>query len=399
MKHRDWGDWRQILWPLLFGLVVALFLILFFISCTTHYRKYYSQPDYRGTPYSNFTSTGTGTSTGTDYTENYRDAFELDDWSERGNASVEASPRFSKGVRLACRGSKELPALAAAIYRFRAPDAVSFKLRVYYRDVSRENKAAVKVFVKTENEKREEARVGDTFLLRREEMSETLHLSRSRYEINGIIEVHIVAQNQDVVDIKKIELEPVEKEPQIRVVKKYYSDFWTHYPRYRYIYHYYYYSDRYYWPRGYRLYVRYTWPDYYYWRTWRPHYTSYVKVYVKRPRWHRSYVSTYDDPPVYSHKNDPDLIRVRKRRARVASSLRGENSKKSYSSKEESRKRRRDQRSRQNQSRNRINNNKKKDEHEDEDEDEDEKERKRRRKKRRDNSKKKTRRKNRKKRR
>jgi hypothetical protein len=217
-----------------------------------------------------------------------RDGSDLDKATERGNGRVIIQ---DGKVRLECRGE---PSLAAAIYKFRIPITPSYlEVKIYYRDLSQDDDIAVRLFIPTEDPASDEVVSGDTFLLRSDRTSDTIQLTPIRYLRNDTLELHLVAQNEDVAEIREIQLYSIEKIPLIRVIEKYYPDFWvSFYPRPAcYLYHYYYYG-RVYLVAEPGVYVLYRWPECYW--TWRPlYFRTFLRVYTIAPR----YVYYDCDPP------------------------------------------------------------------------------------------------------
>ena len=225
----------------------------------------------------------------------FRDGSDLDKATERGNGKVIVQDKY---VRLECRGE---PALAASIYKFRIPTAPPYlEVKIHYVDLSRDDDIAARLFVPTEDPESNEVVLGDTFLLRSDRTSETIQLTPERYLRGDALEIHLVAQNEDVVKIRKIELYSIEKSPLIRVIERYYPDFWvSFYPRPAcYLYHYYYYGPVYLVAEP-GVYVLYRWPECYW--TWRPvYFRTFLRVYTVAPTWYRYIYYDCDllpDPP------------------------------------------------------------------------------------------------------
>jgi len=245
----------------------------------------------------------------------YRDAADADDWIERGRASVTDSPMFPDGIRLtawAVEKEEEFePGLASAIYCFVVPSWTNYlKIRVRYKDFSKDDKVAGRLWIKTTDrdlkrglESEEETPFyGDTFVLRSSQTSETVYVPSGRHVETGKLEIHIVAEGKDCLDVKSIRVEYLEEKPaRITVVHHLCDDYWYRWPRYRYVYHYYYWGT-YYCPRTSLVYECWDWPLDYYWTTWRPWFRIYVRVHCCYPWWRpRRYTVIYncdpDDPP------------------------------------------------------------------------------------------------------
>jgi len=244
-----------------------------------------------------------------------RDAADAEDWIERGRASVTDSPVFRDGIRLTASaaeaGEEFEPGLASAIYRFVVPDWAHYvKINVWYKDVSKDDEVAGRLWIKTvDNEAEteldpgEEApSYGDTFVLRSDQTSEAIYVPSRRHVEDGGLELHIVAEGKDSLDVESIRVEYLEEKPaEITVVRHYCDDYWYRWPRHRYVYHYYYWGP-WYWPRAYLVYERWDWPWRFYWTVWRPWFRLYVSVYHRHPWWGpRRYTVVYrcdpNDPP------------------------------------------------------------------------------------------------------
>ncbi|UCG65555.1 MAG: hypothetical protein JSW12_00400 [Deltaproteobacteria bacterium] len=253
-----------------------------------------------------------------DYVLNYscsRDAADAEDWIERGRASVTDSPVFGDGIRLTALAGEEggefEPGLASAIYRFVVPDWAHYvKIRVHYEDASKDDEVAGRLWIKTvDNEAKTEIDpeegvpfYGDTFVLRSDRASETIHVPSKRHVEDSRLEMHIVAEGKDCLDVKYIRVEYLEEKPaRITVVHHFCDDYWYRWPRHRYVYHYYYWG-RCYWPRASLVYEFRDWPCGFYWSVWRPWFRLYVQVHCCYPWWGpRRYTVVYhgdpDDPP------------------------------------------------------------------------------------------------------
>src|SRR4030042_3291744 len=136
----------------------------------------------------------------------YRNAVDMDDWLERGHASVTASPAYSEGVRLTAWASKEgetyEPGLASAIYYFAVPRWARYlKITVRYKDIARNDQIAGRLWIKsaergTEGPSEAEGEAplyGDTFVLRSDRISETIMVPSSRHVEADSMEMHMVA--------------------------------------------------------------------------------------------------------------------------------------------------------------------------------------------------------------
>ena len=224
----------------------------------------------------------------------HRDAANVDDLIERGQASVTDSPQFPDGIRLTAWAKEEgefEPGLASAIYYFSVPSWTHYvKIRVWYRDLSRDDNIAGRLWIKTADgdsgralgSDDEAPFRGDTFVLRYDRTSETVYVPAARHVEDGTVEMHVVASRRDSLDVKYILVEYLKKKPtRIKVVHHYYGDYWYRWPPYRYSYHYYYWGP-YYWPKTSLIYVHWVWPDAYYWHRYRPWYRAHIVTYYHR---------------------------------------------------------------------------------------------------------------------
>jgi hypothetical protein len=249
----------------------------------------------------------------------HRNAADAEDLIERGRASVTDSPQFPEGIRLTAwaNGEEEEfePGLASAIYYFDVPSWAHFlKVRVRYEDVSKDDKIAGRLWIKTPDEdlgkavepEEEAPFYGDTFVLRSDGTSEAIYVPSARHVENGMVEIHVVASGRDSLDVRYIRVEYLkEKPPRVRIVHHWYDDYWYRWPPYWYGYHYFYWGP-YYWPRTSLIYVHWIWPHEYYWYKYRPWYRIHIVKYHRRhPHWYRRYSHTYHA--------DPGHPRVKKR--------------------------------------------------------------------------------------
>lgn len=233
----------------------------------------------------------------------YRNAADAQDLIERGRASVTDSSKFRNGIRLTAWATEEEegfePGLASSIYYFALPSWTEYlKITVEYRDVSRDDDIAGRLWIKTSDG--EEGRAiefehvapfyGDTFVLRSDRTSENIYVPAGRHVVEGTVEIHVVASGRDSIDVGYIRVEYLKRKPtRIRVVHHYYDDYWYRWPHYWYGYHYFYWGP-YYWPRTSLIYVHWIWPHAYYWHTYRPWYRIHIIRYrCHHPHWYRRY--------------------------------------------------------------------------------------------------------------
>ena len=241
----------------------------------------------------------------------HRDAGDVEDWIERGNATVTASPRFESGVRLTAWASESEDAenyefaIASAIYLFEVPRQAQYiEILVRYRGEPHRadfdyEEVAGRVWIR--NTKREYARrnyndndeeetlYGDTFFLRAKRRSETIKIATAGHVDNGILEMHIVAENGEHLDIEYVNVVTYQRQPDVRVIHRYARDYhWQPWHRYTYLYFYdgplYYCTDL-----GY--YIRWNYPVYdHHYLAIRRSYGTYLDHYYRRypRRYHRN---------------------------------------------------------------------------------------------------------------
>ena len=280
-------------------LPAAAFILAFIFTGQT------AQADW-GVSFYGETSSPRYASYGDRLTSDYRRGFQVDDWLERGASSVTQSPVFTDGVRLAAwRTGQEDDhdfALASAIYFFEIPDrARSIRVKIYYEGEADRGdfnggitgRAWVRRAYIDENyteydpeegtyEDGDQPLYGDTFVLRAKKHLEILRMSAEDHVIDGMMELHVVAEGRQRMDVKYIEVETYSYFPSVRVVTRYYKDY-TWKPWYNYTYGYFYTGPSYHFADNY--YVRYTYPRHrYHYSTIRKRYNNYLRVYyVRRP--------------------------------------------------------------------------------------------------------------------
>ena len=242
-------------------------------------------------------------------TSDYRRGYQVDDWVERGGSSVTESPIFSDGIRLTSWETRYEDdydyALASAIYFFELPSrARSVKIKISYdgeatRSAFNEDIAG-RVWIRRARigddyeeyypkegryQDVDEPLYGDTFILRSKKNYEIIRLSADDYNIDGAMELHVVAEGTQRIDVKYIEVETYASSYNYRVITRYYRDYeWKHW--YNYTYWYFYTGPEF--RFGDYYYVRYTYPRYRsHYVDIRKRYNSYLRVYyVKRPERH-----------------------------------------------------------------------------------------------------------------
>ena len=242
----------------------------------------------------------------------HRDAGDVDDWIERGSATVTASPRFEAGVRLAAWASGSVEedsyefAIASAIYYFEVPrDAQYIEILVRYRGESHTSNLddyediAGRVWIR--NTRREHSRrsydddengdtlYGDTFVLRAKRRSETIKIAAAEHVNDGLLELHVVTDENQQIDIEYIDVTTYRRQPDVRVIHRYARDYrWRPWDSYTYLYFYdgpsYYLTDL-----GY--YMRWSYPIYdHHYVSIRHAYRDYLHGYYRRyPRYHHNH--------------------------------------------------------------------------------------------------------------
>ena len=241
----------------------------------------------------------------------HRDAGDVEDWIERGNATVTASPRFENGIRLTAWASESESeenyefAIASAIYLFEVPRQAQYvEILVRYRGEPHRadfdyDEIAGRVWIR--NTKREYSRrhynentedetlYGDTFFLRAKRRSETIKVATAGRVENGILEMHIVAENGEHLDIEYVNVVTYQRQPDVRVIHRYARDYhWQPWYRYTYLY---FYDGPFYYCTDLGYYIRWSYPVYdHHYVAIRRAYGSYLRDYYRRypRRYHRN---------------------------------------------------------------------------------------------------------------
>jgi hypothetical protein len=249
----------------------------------------------------------------------HRDAGDVDDWIERGSATVTASPVFENGIRLTAwaSGSAEEGnydfALASAVYFFEVPHQAQYaEILVRYRGEPQKSyledyeEIAGRVWIR--NTRREYVRqsynnddgenetlYGDTFVLRAKRRSETLKIPTADHVDNGILELHLVADDGQQLDVEYLDVSTYRRQPDVRVIHRYARDYrWE--PWYRYSYLYFYDGPSYYWyDPGY--YIRWSYPIYdHHYISIRYAYQDYLYTYYRRYPYYHYHYHYYGSP-------------------------------------------------------------------------------------------------------
>lgn len=202
-----------------------------------------------------------------------RDAAEVDDWLERGNATVTLSPAFDDGIRVAAwandRDDDDFEfGLASAIYFFRIPrEAREIRVRVRYEGEGSLGELgddiAGRIWVRNvrrgDSRDNDEPLQGDTFVLRQDRRSETIRVPALGYvNDDGMMELHVVADGDARVDVQYLEVETYAREPRVRVVRRYVPSYeWRPWRDYTYSV---FYGGPFYFPTDYGYYVYWDFP-------------------------------------------------------------------------------------------------------------------------------------------
>ncbi len=214
----------------------------------------------------------------------HRIANEVDEWIERGNATITASPRFEDGIRLTAWANTGQNtddyefAIASAVYLFEIPVGTQYiEILVRYRGDPHhleiedyEEPIAGRAWIR--NTKREatrrgyhdenanETRYGDTFVLRAKNRSERIKIPAVGHVKDGWMELHIVAEGGEQIDVEHIEVSTYRRQPKVRVIQRYTPTYrWRPWHRYTYLY---FYDGPVYYATDYDYYLRWSYPIY-----------------------------------------------------------------------------------------------------------------------------------------
>ena len=214
----------------------------------------------------------------------HRIANDVDEWIERGNATITASPRFEDGVRLtawanATENANDYEfAIASAVYLFEIPVGTQYiEILVRYRGEPHrleiedyEEPIAGRVWIR--NTKREttrrgyydenakETRYGDTFVLRAKNRSERIKIPAAGRVKDGWMELHVVAEGGEQLDVEYLEVSTYRRQPKVKVIQRYTPSYrWRPWHRYTYLY---FYDGPIYYATDYDYYLRWSYPIY-----------------------------------------------------------------------------------------------------------------------------------------
>ena len=213
----------------------------------------------------------------------HRTGSDVDEWIERGNATITASPRFEEGARLTAWANKYVQeddyefAIASAVYLFEIPPQAQYiEILVRYRGEPNEpyiedyESIAGRVWIRNtrreytrrgyDDKQADETRYGDTFVLRARRRSETIKIPAASHVDNGFLEMHVVAQDGEQLDIEYIDVVTYRKHRHIHRYHRYASSYrWRPWHRYTYLY---FYDGPCYYATDHDYYIRWSYPFY-----------------------------------------------------------------------------------------------------------------------------------------
>lgn len=214
----------------------------------------------------------------------HRIANDVDEWIERGNATITASPRFEDGVRLTAWANTAADAnnyefaIASAVYLFEIPAGTQYiEVLVRYRGEPHhleiedyEEPIAGRVWIRNtkrestrrgyHDENAEETRYGDTFVLRAKNRSERIKIPAVGHVKDGWMELHIVAEGGEQIDVEYLEVSTHRKQPKVKVIQQYTPSYrWRPWHNYTYLY---FYDGPIYYATDYDYYLRWSYPIY-----------------------------------------------------------------------------------------------------------------------------------------
>ena len=232
----------------------------------------------------------------------HRVANDVDEWIERGNATITASPRFEDGVRLTAwaNGAEDANnyefAIASAVYLFEIPTGTQYiEILVRYRGEPHhleiedyEEPIAGRVWIRNSqreatrrgyhDENAKETRYGDTFVLRAKNRSELIKIPAVGHVKNGWMELHIVAEGGEQIDVEHLEVSTYRRQPKVKVIQRYTPAYrWRPWHRYTYLY---FYDGPIYYATDHDYYLRWSYPIYdHHYLSIRSHYGGYLGHY------------------------------------------------------------------------------------------------------------------------
>ena len=232
----------------------------------------------------------------------HRVANDVDEWIERGNATITASPRFEDGVRLtawanAAENANNYEfAIASAVYLFEIPAGTQYiEVLVRYRGEPHhleiedyEEPIAGRVWIRNtqrevtrrgyHDENAKETRYGDTFVLRAKNRSERIKIPAVGHIKDGWMELHIVAEGGEQIDVEHLEVSTYQRQPKVKVIQRYTPTYrWRPWHRYTYLY---FYDGPIYYATDHDYYLRWSYPIYdHHYMSIRSHYGGYLGRY------------------------------------------------------------------------------------------------------------------------
>ena len=214
----------------------------------------------------------------------HRVANDVDEWIERGNATITASPRFEDGVRLTAWANAAEDAnnyefaIASAVYLFEIPTGTQYiEILVRYRGEPHhleiedyEEPIAGRVWIRNtqreatrrgyHDENAKETRYGDTFVLRAKNRSERIKIPAAGHIKDGWMELHIVAEGGEQIDVEHLEVSTYRRQPKVKVIQRYTPTYsWRPWHRYTYLY---FYDGPIYYATDHDYYLRWSYPIY-----------------------------------------------------------------------------------------------------------------------------------------
>ncbi|MDE0297983.1 MAG: hypothetical protein OXN17_05085 [Candidatus Poribacteria bacterium] len=213
----------------------------------------------------------------------HRAGNDVDEWIERGNATINASPVFEEGARLTAWASKYIQeddyefAIASAVYLFEIPPRAQYiEILVRYRGEPNEpyiddyESIAGRVWIRNtkraytrrgyDDKHADETRYGDTFVLRSRRRSETIKIPAAGHVDDGLLEVHIVAQDGEQLDVEYVDVVTYRKQRHIHRYHRYARSYqWRPWHHYTYLY---FYDGPCYYATDHGYYIRWSYPLY-----------------------------------------------------------------------------------------------------------------------------------------
>ena len=263
----------------------------------------------------------------------HRAGNDVDEWIERGNATINASPHFDEGARLTAWASKYIQeddyefAIASAVYFFEIPPQAQYiEILVRFRGEPHEpyiedyESIAGRIWIRNtrreytrrgyDDKHADETRYGDTFVLRAKRRSETIKIPAAGHVDNGFLEMHVVAQDGEQLDIEYIDVSTHRKQRHIHRYHRYARSYqWRPWHHYTYLY---FYDGPCYYATDHNYYIRWSYPMYdrHYFAV-RYSYGNYLhRYYTYYPTYYyRSYSS-----PRYVHVGPKSLSKKRQTR-------------------------------------------------------------------------------------